>query len=71
MLLKGFSTNSNLQEEHDFTLELAERDIPAVVPLANDAGETLRISVEGLRFALYPRIAGRAPDLEASVQRLV
>ena len=37
-------------------------DIPAV-PLANGAGETLRISEEGLRFALY-RIAGRAPDLE-------
>ena len=60
----GRWSDEALQEEHDFTAELAERDIPAVVPLANGAGQTLRISEEGLRFALYPRIAGRAPDLE-------
>ena len=60
----GRWSDAALLEEHAFTAELAERDIPAVVPLANSAGETLRISEEGLRFALYPRIAGRAPDLE-------
>ena len=60
----GRWSDAALLEEHAFTAELAERDIPAVVPLANGAGETLRISEEGLRFALYPRIAGRAPDLE-------
>ena len=44
----GRWSDEALHEEHTFTAELAERDIPAVVPLPNDAGETLRISEEGL-----------------------
>ncbi|MGE5027976.1 MAG: serine/threonine protein kinase [Betaproteobacteria bacterium] len=50
-------------EEHAFTLELAEREIPVVAPLADSASRTLH-EFEGFRFALYPRRPGRAPELD-------
>jgi Ser/Thr protein kinase RdoA (MazF antagonist) len=50
-------------EEHGFTVELAEREIPVVAPLADGAGRTLH-AFEGFRFALYPRRPGRAPELD-------
>ena len=49
-------------EEHAFTLELAEREIPVVAPLAVD-GRTLH-PYEEFRFAVYPRRGGRAPELD-------
>ena len=57
----GRWTDAAILEEHAFTEELAALDIPAVPPLANAAGETLHAQ-GGLRFALYPRRGGRAPD---------
>lgn len=50
-------------EEHAFTLELAEREIPVVAPRVDEAGRTL-YEFEGFRFALFPRRAGRAPELD-------
>lgn len=50
-------------EEHAFSRELAEREIPVVAPLANSGGETLHC-YEGFRFSLYPRRPGRAPELD-------
>jgi len=50
-------------EEHDFTLELEELDIPVVPPLLID-NKTLH-EFNGHRFSLYPLQAGRAPDLES------
>ncbi len=49
-------------EEHAFTLELAEREIPVVAPLVID-GHTLH-PYEEFRFAVYPRRGGRAPELD-------
>jgi len=49
-------------EEHHFTEELAELDIPAVPPLRLD-GRTLH-HFGAFRFSLYPLRAGRSPDLE-------
>jgi Ser/Thr protein kinase RdoA (MazF antagonist) len=49
-------------EEHEFALELVEREIPVVAPLACD-GHTLNEHA-GYRFALYPRRPGRSPELE-------
>lgn len=49
-------------EEHAFTLELAEREIPVVAPLVID-GRTLH-PYEEFRFAVYPRRGGRAPELD-------
>ncbi|HWS73923.1 MAG TPA: serine/threonine protein kinase [Quisquiliibacterium sp.] len=55
-------TDAQILEEHAFTAELAEREIPVVAPLA-PAGGTLH-SHAGYRFALYPRRGGRAPELD-------
>ncbi len=55
--------DATIQEEHDFTLELATEEIPVVAPLTDDIGQTLR-HYEGYRFALYPRHGGRAPELD-------
>ncbi|MGO9443446.1 MAG: serine/threonine protein kinase [Thiobacillaceae bacterium] len=49
-------------EEHAFTLELAEREIP-VVPPAVIGTKTLH-AFGDFRFAVYPRQGGRAPELE-------
>jgi Ser/Thr protein kinase RdoA (MazF antagonist) len=52
-----------IREEHAFSLELAEREIPVVAPLRDDNGETLHCH-EGFRFALFPRRGGRWPELD-------
>lgn len=58
----GRWSDDAIREEHEFALELAERDIPVVAPLAID-GETLRHSGHH-RLAVYPCRGGRAPDLD-------
>jgi len=55
-------TDAQIREEHGFTLELAEAELPVVAPLVRD-GETL-FSHGGFRFAVFPRQGGHAPDLE-------
>jgi Ser/Thr protein kinase RdoA (MazF antagonist) len=57
----GRWTDAAIQEEHAFTLELAEREIPAVPPLAI-GGKTLHAHA-GYRFSLCPRRGGRPPEL--------
>ncbi len=49
-------------EEHAFTRELADREIPVVAPMLLD-GTTLH-DHEGFRFAIYPRQSGRPPELD-------
>jgi Ser/Thr protein kinase RdoA (MazF antagonist) len=55
-------TSAQIQEEHAFALELAEREIPVVAPLVLE-GRTLH-EFEGFPFAVYPRRGGRPPELE-------
>jgi len=55
-------TDAQILEEHAFVLDLAEREIPAVAPLALQ-GKTLN-EFGGFRFAVYPRRGGRTPELE-------
>ena len=55
-----------IQEEHDFTIELAEQDIPVVPPL-EIAGNTLSRSGP-FRVAVYPCHGGRAPELDDEAQ---
>jgi Ser/Thr protein kinase RdoA (MazF antagonist) len=55
-------TDAQINEEHAFVQELAEREIPAVPPLNHD-GQTLH-RFEGFRFAVYPRCGGRTPELD-------
>lgn len=49
-------------EEHAFSQQLAEQEIPVVAPLLLQ-GRTLH-AFEGFRFALFPRRGGRAPELD-------
>jgi len=58
----GRWSDAQIREEHEFALELAEREIPVVAPLVIE-GRTLN-SFEGFRFAVYPRRGGRTPELE-------
>lgn len=55
-------TDAAILEEHSFTQELADREIPVVPPLEIN-GTTLH-HAEGFRFAVFPRQGGRAPELE-------
>ena len=50
-------------EEHRFTLELAEEEIPAIAPVIDNHGNTLHHHGHH-RYALYPRRGGRAPELD-------
>jgi Ser/Thr protein kinase RdoA (MazF antagonist) len=56
-------STEQILEEHAFAWELAEREIPVVAPLRDDAGGTLHQHA-GFRFAVYPKQRGRAPELE-------
>lgn len=58
----GRWSNAAILEEHGFTLQLAEHEIPAVPP-AIIAGRTLH-EHDGYRFSVTPRRGGRTPELE-------
>lgn len=59
----GRWSNAAIREEHAFTRELADSDLPVIAPLADSHGETLHHDGRFL-FALYPRHGGRAPELD-------
>lgn len=53
-------SDSQIQEEHDLSFELAELDIPLVAPIQyNDQS---LFEYEGFRFCLFERRGGRAPE---------
>ena len=56
-------TDEAILEEHRFTLELAERELPVVAPLIDETGRALH-EFEGFRFSISPRQPGRAPELD-------
>jgi Ser/Thr protein kinase RdoA (MazF antagonist) len=58
----GRWSDEQILEEHAFTAELAEREIPAVPALVLE-GRTLH-RFEGFRFTVFPRSGGRAPNLD-------
>ncbi len=49
-------------EEHDFIRELGEAELPCVAPMVRD-GMTL-FEHQGFRYAVFPRQAGRPPNVE-------
>lgn len=59
----GRWSDAAIVEEHEFTLELAAREIPVVAPLTGAVGKTLHRHGP-YRFALYPRRGGRSPELD-------
>jgi Ser/Thr protein kinase RdoA (MazF antagonist) len=63
-------SDAQILEEHAFLAALAQREVPAVPPLAVD-GTTLHRHA-GFRFAVFERHGGRAPELDdpATLTRL-
>jgi Ser/Thr protein kinase RdoA (MazF antagonist) len=59
----GRWSDAAIGEEHAYCVELAAAEVPVVAPLALPDGRTLA-QAEGFRFALYPKCAGRAPELD-------
>lgn len=61
-------TNEQILEEHQFSREIAEAEIPLVAPMVIH-GATLH-QYEGFRFALFERRGGHAPELDRKDTRL-
>lgn len=59
----GRWSSEAIVEEHQFCMTLARAEIPVVAPLEIAAGGSL-MDRQGFRFALFPKRAGRAPELE-------
>jgi Ser/Thr protein kinase RdoA (MazF antagonist) len=55
-------SDAAIVEEHAFTRELAERELPVVT--ATPVGERTLHEFRGFRFAVFARRGGRAPELE-------
>ena len=55
-------SDAAILEEHAFTLELAEREIPVVAPMV--VGDKTLHEHGGFRFALFPRRGGRTPEFD-------
>jgi Ser/Thr protein kinase RdoA (MazF antagonist) len=51
-------------EEHAFTLELFERELPVVPPIIHQGNSLHRF--EGFQFAIFNKHGGRAPELESA-----
>jgi len=62
-------TDEAILEEHIFTQDLAQAEIPVVAPLVFQESSTL-FKHHGYRFAIYPNCGGRWPDLD-DPERLV
>ncbi|MCZ6805248.1 MAG: serine/threonine protein kinase [Proteobacteria bacterium] len=58
----GRWTDEMIKEEHEFTLELVNAEIPVVAPLIVN-NETL-FKFKNYRFSIYPRFGGYAPELD-------
>lgn len=59
--------NEAIQEEHDFTRDLQSNELPVIAPLYNASNESIHQHGE-FRFSLYPKIAGRTPELDSPDQ---
>jgi len=57
----GRWSRAAIEEEHRLLLALAQHEIPVCTPLELQPGETLG-EIEGIFYALWPRVGGRAPD---------
>ncbi len=60
-------TDEQIGEEHEFAAELAAAELPVAAPVAVD-GRTL-FAYKGFRFAAFPWMRGRPPELDASDAR--
>jgi Ser/Thr protein kinase RdoA (MazF antagonist) len=63
----GRWTDEQILEEHQFSLEIAEAEVPLIPPMII-ADETLH-TYEGFRFSLFERRGGHAPEVERKETR--
>lgn len=66
----GRWSREQILEEHEFLYDLRSEEIPAIAPLTFPTGETLRQTSQGIWYAVFPKVGGRAPD-ELSEDQLV
>ena len=59
----GRWTDEQIQEEHEFARELDGLEIPVAAPM-EFAGQGSLIKDDIFRFAVFPRLSGRAPELD-------
>jgi Ser/Thr protein kinase RdoA (MazF antagonist) len=64
----GRWSDQQIQEEHDFSQELADAEIPLIAPKRIDGHSLFRH--DGFRFALFRRQGGHPPELEDRDTRL-
>lgn len=57
----GRWSDDAILDEHDFLLDLEEAEVPVAAPMDLPNGSTID-EVETIRFSLFPRIGGRAPE---------
>src|SRR5580704_6478829 len=62
-------TNAQIEEEHEFTAEMAAAELPVAAPVKLD-GRTL-FTFQDFRFAAFPWMRGRAPELDATDARQI
>jgi Ser/Thr protein kinase RdoA (MazF antagonist) len=62
-------SDAQIDEEHRFTAELAAAELPVAAPLQLE-GQTL-FKYRHFRFAAFPWMAGRAPELDAPEARQI
>ena len=61
----GRWSEAAIREEHEFTLELLNADIPVVAPLAMPSGDTLG-QYGSFLFAVFTQRGGQAPDVSVT-----
>ena len=62
-------SDAQILEEHAFTAELAEAQLPVAAPIGGGGGRLFHLG--GFRFAAFPCLPGRAPELDAPGAREV
>ncbi|MCP4791113.1 MAG: serine/threonine protein kinase [Gammaproteobacteria bacterium] len=55
-------SDAQILEDHEFSWQLSDKELPVVPPWRNSQGETL-FEYNDFRFALYERKGGHAPEL--------
>src|SRR6202012_5166119 len=60
-------TDAQIEEEHVFTAELAAAELPVAAPVRLE--ERTLFKYREFRFAAFPWMAGRAPELDAPAAR--
>ena len=55
-------SDAQIDEEHAFTFELAAAELPVAAPVTRDGASLFEH--QDLRFAAFPYLAGRAPELD-------